>query len=147
MIIGGVAGTAHGSVRTTLDLDVCSSRHPASLNTLVAALAPLHLRLRGAPEDFPFKWDARTLQAGRNFTSVTDLGPIGLLGEVAGVGGYEDAVAVSEVVAFADRQLRVLTLEPLIRAKRAAGRERDLEHLMELEALYDLRPPGSQEGA
>lgn len=35
--------------------------------------------------------------------------------------------------------IHVLTLEGLIVAKRATGRPRDQEHLLELEALLDLR--------
>ena len=139
LIIGGIAGLAHGSTRVTVDLDVCHSRAPESLERLVAALAPLKPRLRGGPPDLPFRWDARSLRAGLNFTLDTDLGPIDLLGEVAGIGQYDAALAVSEVVSLYDRPCRVLTLEALIRAKRAAGRPRDLEHVVELEALRELR--------
>lgn len=139
VILGGVAATAHGSARMTLDLDVCYSRTVVSLEKLVAALAPLNPRLRGAPPGLPFKWDARTLRTGLNFTLETDLGPIDLLGEVAGIGPYESALAASELIAFAGMELRVLSLSALIRAKRAAGRKRDLEHLIELEAMQELR--------
>jgi hypothetical protein len=38
----------------------------------------------------PFRLDLETLKAGLNFTLVTDLGWIDLLGEIAGGGGYED---------------------------------------------------------
>jgi len=139
VIIGGVAGLAHGSARTTADLDVCYSRAPASLETLVAALGPLKPRLRGAPANLPFKWDKRTLRAGLNFTLDTDLGPIDLLGEVAGIGGYRDALAASETLTLFNRPCRVLTLDALIRSKRAANRKRDREHLIELEAVKKLR--------
>lgn len=83
------------------------------------------------------------LRAGLNFTLDTDLGPIDLLGEVTGIGQYEAALAASEEISLFDRPCRVLTLDALIRAKRAAGRPRDVEHLVELEALKELRvkPP------
>ena len=69
-----------GSVRITLDLDICYSRATESLERLTLALAPLKPRLRGTPPDLP------TLRAGLNFTLNTDLGPIDLLGEVSGIG-------------------------------------------------------------
>jgi predicted nucleotidyltransferase len=139
VILGGVAGIAHGSVRFTPDLDISYRRTPEALETLVAALAPLHPRLRGAPPDIPFQWGARTVRAGLDFTLETDWGPLDLIGEVAGVGLYEAVVAESETLTFFGRPYPVLKLDALIRAKRAAGRKRDLEHLVELEALQELR--------
>jgi predicted nucleotidyltransferase len=139
VIIGGVAAVLHGSAYVTRDLDLCYSRTPDSLGRLVAALEPFEPRLRGAPSDLPFKWDVRTLRAGLNFTLDTDIGAIDLLGEVAGIGGYPEALAGSEPIELFGRRCRVLTLEALIRSKRAAGRQRDLEHVMALEALQELR--------
>jgi hypothetical protein len=139
VIIGGIAAVAHGSPQMTADLDLCYSRARGSLERLVAALAPLKPRLRGAPPDLPFIWDSRTLRSGLNFTLDTDLGPLDLLGEVAGIGQYDAALACSESILLFDRPCRVLTLEALIRSKRAAGRRRDLEHVLHLEALKELQ--------
>jgi hypothetical protein len=139
VILGGVAGIAHGYIRFTPDLDICYNRAPGALEKLVAALAPSHPRLRGAPPNLPFKWDVRTLKAGLNFTLSTDLGPLDLLGEVTGIGQYEAVMAVSETLTLYDQPCRVLKLDALIRSKRAAGRKRDLDHATELEALQELR--------
>lgn len=145
-IIGGVAAAAQGSVRPTYDLDLCYRRTPENLERLADALAPLHPRLREAPENLPFQWDARTLQRGLNFTLQTDAGAIDLLGEVTGLGGYDQVLTASEVMELYGMSVRVLTLEGLITAKRATGRPRDREHLLELEALLELRrqPPDAQ---
>ena len=139
VILGGVAGIAHGYIRFTPDLDICYNRAPGTLEKLVATLAPLHPTLRGAPPNVPFKWDARTLKAGLNFTLTTDLGSLDLIGEVTGIGQYEAVIAASEVLTLYDQPCRVLTLDALIRSKRAAGRKRDQEHVIELEALKELR--------
>ena len=139
VIIGGVAAAAQGSVRPTYDLDLCYRRTPENLERLAGALAPLHPRLREAPEYLPFQWDARTLEGGLNFTLQTDAGAVDLLGEVAGLGSYEQVLASTEEVELYGMSVHVLTLEGLIAAKRAAGRPRDLEHLLELEALLELR--------
>lgn len=139
VILGGVAGIAHGYIRFTPDLDICYNRAPGALEKLVAALAPLHPRLRGAPPDVPFKWDARTLKAGLNFTLTTDLGSLDILGQVSGIGQYEAVMAASEILTLYGQPCRVLKLDALIRSKRAAGRKRDLEQVIELEALKELR--------
>ncbi len=146
VIIDGVAAAAQGSVRPTYDLDVCYRRTPENLERLADALAPLHPRLRGVPENLLFQWDARTLQRGLNFTLQVDAGAIDLLGEVTGLGGYDQVLTASEVMELYGMSVRVLTLEGLIAAKRATGRPRDREHLLELEALLELRrqPPGAQ---
>lgn len=132
IVIGGLAVIAHGHARATLDLDVCYARTPENLLRLVAALASVHPRLRGAPADLPFFWDERTLRNGLNFTLVTDLGEINLLGEVTGLGNYGDLALRATVVDIYGNAVKILSLDDLIRSKAAAGRAKDL---IDLEAL------------
>ena len=139
VVIGGIAAAAQGSVRPTYDLDICYNRTQENLERIVNTLAPLKPRLRDAPEYLPFLWDTRTLQQGLNFTLQTEYGAIDLLGEVAGLGIYERVLNVSEIVDFEGTPIKILTLDGLIIAKRATGRVRDLEQLLELEALLELR--------
>jgi len=134
VVIGGVAITAHGSAHITYDLDISYSRSRENIERLVKALAPYHPRLRGAPTNLPFHLDTGTVTRGLNFTLDTDLGDIDLLGEVAGIGMYPAVLASSIALEIFGYTCRVLSLEGLIRAKRAAGRPRDLAALPELEA-------------
>ena len=83
ILIGGVAARIHGSSRLTHDLDVVYSRSPENIARLVKALAGCEPYLRGAPPGLPFRFDERTIKAGLNFTLVTTLGDLDLLG-VAG---------------------------------------------------------------
>jgi hypothetical protein len=136
VVVGGVAVVAHGHVRATLDLDVCYSRTPENLERLAVALAPLHPILRGAPPNLPFVLDASTLRSGLNFTLRTTLGDIDLLGEVLGVGGYPEVARQTMDVDLYGHRVRIINLELLERAKRAAGRARDL---LDLEAIRELR--------
>ena len=131
-VVGGVALVLRGSSRVTLDLDLCYSRDGANLRRLAAALAPFHPRLRGAPPDLPFLWDERTLASGLNFTLATDLGDIDILGEIAGVGGYAQVAAGSSELCVGEARILVMDLDALERAKRAAGRARDLLDLAEI---------------
>lgn len=142
VILGGIAAIAHGSASLTFDLDVCYSRTDANLERVVRALAPLKPRLRVADPNLPFKFDGRTLRNGLNFTFETDAGNFDLLGEVSGLGDYPSVYANSETIELYGRSRRVLTLNALIRAKKAAGRQKDLNQLPELEALLELRKRG-----
>jgi hypothetical protein len=135
VIIGGLSAILHGSTYITRDLDICFSRGRENLKRLATALAPFHPRLRNFPAELPFNWDENTLRNGTVFTLDTDLGMLDLLAEVAGVGGYQEALQHSVLVHSFDRHVRTLDLAALIRSKRAAGRTKDLALLPELEAL------------
>ncbi len=137
VIIGGLAITIHGSAYVTFDLDFCYARDAENLSRLAQALHPFNSRLRGAPIDLPFRLDEETLSGGLNFTLTTDLGDIDLLGEVTGIGDYTEAIEVSMPVELFGHSFAVLTLDALIRSKKAAGRPKDLQVLPELEALRE----------
>lgn len=132
VVIGGVALVLRGSTRVTIDLDLCYARNPENLERLAAAVAPLHPRLRGAPPELPFIWDAKTLQFGLNFTLTTDLGDLDLLGDVPGVGGYAAVAEGSSSLEVGGLAILVMDLDALTKAKRAAGRAKDLFDLAEI---------------
>jgi predicted nucleotidyltransferase len=135
ILVGGVAGTLHGAARATYDIDVVYRRSPENMSRLVAAFAPFGPYLRGAPPGLPFSFDASTLKQGLNFTLTTTLGDIDLLGDVPGGGSYEDLLAQSQSIPLLGTTCQCVTLDGLIRLKRAAGRPKDLEAIAELEAL------------
>jgi len=139
VIIGGIAAAIHGSLLLTNDLDVCYARNPENLERLAGALRSVHARLRNAPEGLPFILDNETLKRGLNFTFTTEIGDIDLLGEVRGVGQYEQVLAGSLLVDLFDYQFAVIDIGKLIAAKRAAGRRKDLIALPELEALQEAQ--------
>jgi hypothetical protein len=128
-----------GSARLTQDLDVVYRRTGDNVHRLAAALAPHGPYLRGAPPGLPFHWDARTLERGLNFTLITDLGALDLLGEITGGGRYEDLLPDTATIKLFGLACQVLELDALIRVKRAAGRPKDLEAVAELEAIREER--------
>lgn len=54
VVVGGVAGLAHGAARVTYDIDLCYRRTPENTARLCETLEPLHPTLRGAPSALPF---------------------------------------------------------------------------------------------
>jgi len=141
VIIGGWSAILNGSAYITNDLDICFARDPENLRRLALALAPFHPRLRALPAGLPFVWDQATLRNGTVFTLDTDLGEIDLLAEVAGLGTFEEVTAGSAATEAFGRKVRTLDLKSLIKAKRAAGREKDLGLLPELESLLEAQEP------
>lgn len=137
VIVGGVAATVHGSARLTTDLDVVYRRTPENMHRLAEALAPLHPYLRGAPPGLPFRFNAETIRHGLNFTLTTDAGPLDCLGEMSGVGGYDQASERTIEVVIYELRCRCIDLDGLLAAKRAAGRAKDLEVVAELEAIRE----------
>ena len=72
-----------------------------------------------------------------NFTFLTDFGTLDLLGEVRGVGFYEDVLAGSMTYELFGYHFPVINIGKLIIAKRAAGRPKDLILIPELEAIQE----------
>ena len=86
--------------------------------------------------------DAAVLAGYRNLCLECGLGDLDVLGEIAGVGGFEAVRARSVELELPGRRIRVLGLDALIDAKRALGREKDREALRELELIRArLREP------
>jgi predicted nucleotidyltransferase len=106
-----------------------------NLNRIVEALLPYNPRPRGIPADLPFVWDVATLYNGTNFTLETALGNIDLLSELKGVGTYDDAANDCITIEVDGYGVKVLSIDGLIRAKTAAGRDKDIGGLKELHAL------------
>ena len=137
VVVGGAAAIVHGSARLTLDLDIVYQRSPENLDRMVEALSQINPYPRGAPPGLPFLWDRITLERGLNFTFVTSLGWIDILGEIPGGGTYEQLLPDAKKVDLFGTECFCLSLEQLIRAKRAAGRPKDFEALAELEAIRE----------
>lgn len=117
-------------------------RSKQNLDRLASCLSPYHPYLRGAPEGLPFRLDTDTLQRGLNFTLITDVGALDLLGEIIEGGRYEDLLPHTIEIHLFGVSCRCITLSRLIDVKRATGRPKDLDVLAELEALQEERESG-----
>jgi hypothetical protein len=139
VLIGGMAGLAQGSNYPSYDLDVVYSRRPDNIARLVAALAELDVRLRGAPPDLEFILDERTIENGANFSFVTPFGDFDVLGDVAGLKGFDELAAGAEEKQIAGFPILVASIDHLIAMKRAANRPKDRNMLEEYLVIADRR--------
>ncbi len=135
ILIGGLVATVYGASRMTRDVDILYQRSEENYVKLAKGLAPYHPYLRGAPPGLPFTWDASTIRLGLNFTLELSIGELDLLGEVAGLGSYDQVLPEATTKNIYGHNLPMLSLSQLIRAKQAAGRTKDHETLSELHNL------------
>lgn len=142
ILIDDKAGILHGSARVTFDTDIVYDRSKANLERIAEFLKPYHPYLRGAPPGLPFALDVPTLRNGLNFTLITALGDLDLLGEVVGGGSYGDLLPHTFEVEGFNVKFKCVDLPTLIKIKRAAGRPKDIESLAELQALLDEQQKG-----
>ena len=140
VVIGGVAGTLHGSPLVTYDLDVVHRRSPENVARLLAALEELdaYYRYQGGRRLVP---GPTHLESPGHQLLRTNAGRLDLLGEVVGR-GYDDLLAESEAVDIEEMTVHVVRLETLIELKELAGRDRDRWALSTLRAL--LRERGGE---
>jgi predicted nucleotidyltransferase len=139
VIIGGMAAVSLGVPIATRDLDICYRRSKENIERLAQALELLHPTLRGAPSDLSFKFDATTIEHGNNFTFVTDAGDLDILGYISGVGEYAEVASDAETLEIYEVKVKVMSMETLIKAKKATGRTKDQIQLLEIEAALRLR--------
>lgn len=140
VVVGGVAAAAHGASRVTSDLDIVyKSDDRKNLVALANVLSGWNAYPRGIDAGLPFIMDYQTLHSAPLLTLTTIEGDVDVLASISGIGSYDPVLKHSEKVEAFGIRFRILDLPTLIKAKRAAGRPRDFEHLPELEALLALR--------
>ena len=135
VVVGGFAGVLHGSSYVTDDLDVCAVMSPATVAKLRAALADLHPVHRMTTKRLSFLEHPPEGQPVSNLYLETDAGLLDILGDVLGIGDFQALARNAVEVSLFGRHCRVMSLEDLIKAKVAMGREKDLLTAKELRAI------------
>jgi len=127
IIVGGYAVAYHGHVRATKGIDVLVRSTPENAERVYAALARF-----GAP----LASFAVTAGDFATYDGVLQFGiaPLraDILNRIVGV-TFDEAIASAESIEVDGRRIPVLGLDALLRAKRAAGRPKDLLDVTELE--------------
>jgi hypothetical protein len=139
VVVGGMAAIAHGSPLVTQDVDVCAPMDHATLMKIIEALADVRPRFRMRPDMPVVRAENPNLKGLKNLYLRTDVGQIDILGEVMGVGNFEQVQKEASIKDLGVVACRVLNLGALISAKRAAGREKDRLALMYLDPLLAMQ--------
>lgn len=138
VVVGGIAAIAHGSPRLTRDLDIAYAADKANLEALGAVLTGLEARLAGAAEQVPFVADARTLANVQLLTLTTVAGRLDVMTRPDGAPAYDVLRRRAERQRIAGVSVLVASIDDLISMKRAAGRNKDLGDIDELDAIKRL---------
>ena len=144
VLVGGLAGLAHGSSYPTYDVDIAYARDEANLDRMGATLLEMGATLRGADPGLPLQLDGRMLANGMDFTFDTRLGPLDLLGESDGMPDYERLRDAATPVEIDGVEVRIASLDHLIAMKTAAGRPKDVLMVSEYLALAEEIERGRQ---
>jgi predicted nucleotidyltransferase len=138
VVVGGVAAIAHGSTRSTKDLDVVAEFSEESLRVLLEALAPHHPKHLARPDLGVVSQSPKELCGHRLLLLTTDLGRLDVLREIIAVGRFPDLDTVTmELVE--GRSFQVISLDQLIATKSALTRPKDKDVEAELRAIRGLR--------
>jgi len=139
VIVGGFAGVVHGCTYLTEDIDICCDFIPANLLALQQALAELHPVHRMTPGRRKLELTEQNAAQFKNLYLDTDMGPLDCLSRIEGLGPYVEVVRSSEIIQAGEAELRVLSVEALIKTKQAMNRPRDKEAVLQLETLRQLK--------
>ncbi len=135
LVVGGMAAVLQGAPIVTQDLDVCYRRTRSNVDRLAKSLDPFAIALRTPQGPLPIRLDAQFLWNGCNFTLTADGEDLDLLGEMSGLGGYDQVFGHAPMCELLGMKFSLLALSDLIITKTAAGRPKDLAVLPLLEEL------------
>jgi hypothetical protein len=129
----------HGVPVATFDLDICCPFGEENIRRIESAVKDLHPVHRLTANKLPLEETRSSFKDLKNIYLQTDLGKLDCLGEVAGLGTYEQVSQQSILHTMSFGQFRMLNLDALIAAKSAAGREKDLEAVRLLRAVKEKK--------
>ena len=139
VIVGGFAGVVHGCTFVTQDIDICCNFTPTNLLNLQKAISDLHPVHRMTPSRKRLVLTEKTCGQFKNLYLDTDICQVDCVSCVEGLGNYEKVKESSVLVEVEGIQLRVLSIDDLIRAKKAMNRPRDREAILQLRAIKKLK--------
>jgi hypothetical protein len=134
VLVGGFAAVAHGVTLVTRDVDICCRFSEANLMRVQKAFANLHPAHRSRL-DLPLALTPEQCAGLKNLYLKTDLGIVDCLGEILGVGDFENVLKHSVELELPFGHCRILDLDALIRAKEAMNREHDRIALRQLREI------------
>jgi hypothetical protein len=139
VIVGDYAGVVYGCTYVNQGIDICCDFSPANLLALQRAVSDLNPVHRMTPKKQKLKLTEKTCAHFKNLYLDTKEGQLDCLSHIDGLGEYHRVKQESELIEVEDTKMRVLSLDALIRTKRAMNRPRDREAISQLEAIKELR--------
>ena len=143
IVVGGVAAVLQGAPVTTFDLDIVHQRTTINIEALLLALSDLKAQYRGHPQ---VEFTSEVLMGPGHQLTLTEHGPLDLLGAIGENETYEDLLGQTEVLEIGEMRIRVLDLAGLIDQKIKVGREKDKAIIPILQRALKERTDTDQAG-
>ena len=139
VLSGGYAAVMHGSAYVTNDVDICAVLSPENIEKLRRALADLQPVHRQSHRRLSFLEVPAPGQSLQNLYLETTDGIVDVITSVLGVGDFARLRERATLTEIFGVRCAVISLEDLIAAKEALGREKDLLTAKELRAIAAKR--------
>lgn len=139
VVVGGLAASVRGSERLTKDIDIVYHTEAGNVRKLCKVVNALQPRLLvlGEPEGQAVNVTPQTLKQHTLLQLTTTLGEVDLLASIAGFKSYRAIKNASSTVDIEGLNIPVLSLEGVVRSKRAMKRPKDIEDIKQLEAVAE----------
>lgn len=139
VIVGGFAGVVHGCTYVTQDVDICCDFSTTNLLALQKAISDLDPVHRMTPGRKKLQLTEQSCGPFKNLYLDTKIGRLDCLSFIDGLGDYKKVRQASKLVEVEDIKMYVLSLDALIKTKKAMNRPRDKEAVMQLEVIKKKR--------
>lgn len=139
VLIGGFAGTVHGSNLVTKDLDICMALKPHEITQLRNVLKDFNPFHRMTPQKLSFLKHPECLENIKNLYLASDLGSLDILSYVDGVGDFERVRQKALTISLFGKDCKVISIDDLISSKKNVGRDKDRIAVKELEEIKRIQ--------
>ena len=138
VLIGGLAATIRGTTRVTRDIDIAYATHLQNLERLCSVLNRYEpQRIDLGQHGAPMTLTPSLLKQYGVLQLSTSLGEVDLLNRIDGFKSYSAIKSLSENYALPHGAgaIAVLSIDGLLKTKRAMKRPKDQQDIVELEAI------------
>ena len=148
VLVGGLAANLHGSTRVTRDIDIAYATHHENVQRLCAVINRFEPRamVLGEPEGDVLTLTPDRLKRERILKLHTTIGELDMLNSIEGFKSYGQIKKLSEASEIANGlMVPVLSVSGLLKTKRALRRPKDLQDIIELEAIQEVQSTAKAE--
>ena len=135
VIVGSYAGVVHGCTYVTQDIDICCNFSAENLLALQKAISDLHPVHRMTPQRQQLNLTEENCAQFKNLYLDTDWGQLDCLSFINGLGHFQTVKKVCTIIETEGIKLQVLSLDALIKSKKAMNRPHDKEALLQLKTI------------
>ena len=137
VLVGATAARLQGFPRLTADADITPATDPDNLRSLAFALRALNAKVytESVPEGLAFDCSPKSLARAGLWNLITDAGRLDLIFKPSGTEGFEDLVKTAIGFSVFGFEIRVASLQDILRSKQASNRPQDQQDVVVLEQM------------